>query len=76
GQEVLGLMDEIGIWNRAISSVEADNLYNAGAGLAYPFAAPPAAEAPISMGRSKCRIIHPEAEGISMGSNRREFIHP
>ena len=30
-------MDEIGIWNRALSSSEVTTLYNSGAGVSYPF---------------------------------------
>jgi hypothetical protein len=32
-----GIMDEVGIWSRALSSTEVGELYNSGAGLAYPF---------------------------------------
>lgn len=35
-----GLEDEIGIWSRALSSTEISQLYNAGAGLQYPFSLP------------------------------------
>jgi hypothetical protein len=34
-----GLIDEVGYWNRALSSAEITQLYNSGAGLAYPFSA-------------------------------------
>lgn len=30
--------DEVGVWSRAITSTEVSELYNSGAGLAYPFA--------------------------------------
>lgn len=33
------VFDECGIWSRALSSTEVSQLYNGGAGLAYPFAA-------------------------------------
>lgn len=33
-----GQIDEVGIWNRALSSTEITELYNAGAGKQYPFA--------------------------------------
>lgn len=33
----IGMMDEIGTWTRALSPAEITTLYNAGAGLAYPF---------------------------------------
>lgn len=32
-----GLLDEVGIWNRAISAAEIAQLYNGGAGLTHPF---------------------------------------
>jgi len=32
-----GAIDEVGIWNRAITSTEVTQLYNSGNGLAYPF---------------------------------------
>ena len=34
-----GIVDEIGIWNRSLSSTEVEDLYNSGSGLAYPFTA-------------------------------------
>jgi len=33
-----GLIDEMGFWSRALTSTEVTQLYNSGAGLAYPFA--------------------------------------
>lgn len=35
-----GLIDEIGIWTRALSSSEIAELYNSGTGLSYPFTPP------------------------------------
>lgn len=32
-----GMMDEVGIWNKILSSAEITALYNSGAGLQYPF---------------------------------------
>lgn len=32
-----GMIDEVGIWSRALSSTEVSELYNGGAGLQYPF---------------------------------------
>lgn len=32
-----GMIDEVGIWNRILSSTEVTNLYNSGSGLGYPF---------------------------------------
>lgn len=32
-----GLIDEIGMWSRALSSTEVTSLYNSGSGLTYPF---------------------------------------
>ena len=34
-----GIIDEVGIWSRTLSSAEVTTLYNGGAGLAYPFTA-------------------------------------
>jgi len=34
----LGTIDEVGIWNRALTEEEITELYNSGDGLAYPFA--------------------------------------
>jgi hypothetical protein len=33
-----GNIDEVGIWNRALSAAEVTELYNVGAGISYPFA--------------------------------------
>jgi len=37
GQYFNGILDEIGIWNRALSTQEISNLYNTGSGRTYPF---------------------------------------
>jgi hypothetical protein len=37
GQYMDGLIDEVGIWNRTLSSSEITSLYNGGSGFAYPF---------------------------------------
>lgn len=34
-----GLVDETGVWNKVLSDAEVTELYNGGAGLAYPFSA-------------------------------------
>lgn len=39
GYELDGLLDEVGIWNRALTSDEVSELYNGGSGLAYPLVA-------------------------------------
>ena len=39
GNWYLGMVDEVGIWSRALTSTEIASLYNGGAGLAYPFTA-------------------------------------
>lgn len=39
-QNVKGLMDEVGVWSRALSGNEVTQLYNQGAGLTYPFDRP------------------------------------
>lgn len=36
-----GYLDEIGIWNKVLSSSEVTSLYNSGSGLAYPFSSGP-----------------------------------
>lgn len=38
-QFLTGAMDEIGFWNRGLSSAEVTSLYNGGTGLTYPFPA-------------------------------------
>ena len=43
-----GQQDEMGIWSRALSQAEITQLYNGGAGLAYPFT--PAATTPTTLG--------------------------
>ena len=35
-----GIIDEVGIWARSLSDAEVTQLYNAGAGLTYPFTLP------------------------------------
>ena len=37
GYDYHGLIDEVGIWDRILSPAEVTELYNSGAGLAYPF---------------------------------------
>lgn len=32
-----GILDELGVWSRVLSSTEISSLYNSGSGLAYPF---------------------------------------
>lgn len=39
GQYWDGLIDEVGLWGRVLSSSEISQLYNSGSGLAYPFGA-------------------------------------
>ncbi len=41
GTRAEGETDEIGIWNRSLSSEEIESLYNGGDGLTYPFITPP-----------------------------------
>lgn len=43
-----GQMDEVGIWSRGLTPAEITQLYNGGAGLAYPFT--PAATTPTTLG--------------------------
>lgn len=35
-----GMIDEVGVWNRVLTSDEVSTLYNSGAGLQYPFTPP------------------------------------
>lgn len=44
-----GLIDEVGFWKRVLSSDERTSLYNAGAGLAYPFSSGAVVTAPRRM---------------------------
>lgn len=37
GNYVKGVMDEVGVWTRALSSTEVSQLYNSGSGFSYPF---------------------------------------
>lgn len=37
GEDFDGIIDEVGIWNKVLSTTEITQLYNGGAGLAYPF---------------------------------------
>ncbi len=48
-----GLIDEVGFWKRVLTSQERTDLYNSGAGLAYPFtpAAPITIRPTIGLGR-------------------------
>jgi hypothetical protein len=41
GNFVDGIIDEVGVWNRVLTSDEVTELYNGGAGLAYPFTGTP-----------------------------------
>jgi len=43
-----GTLDEMGVWNRALSGAEVTALYNSGAGIAYPFASQPSLLSNIS----------------------------
>src|SRR5262249_31508245 len=48
-----GAIDEIGVWNRALTSTEITNLYNSGAGLAYPLTASTTVVTPSSIYRAR-----------------------
>lgn len=39
GENLVGSLDEVGFWSRALTSTEVTQLYNSGAGLQYPFGA-------------------------------------
>lgn len=53
-----GLIDEIGLWDRQLVLSEIQELYNDGAGLAYPFGAPTAKAKVFGFG--KCRYLFEE----------------
>lgn len=44
-----GIMDELGLWSRTLTSGEVTTLYNSGAGLQYPFTTPPAAGSSLGL---------------------------
>lgn len=50
-----GLIDEVGVWGRVLSSSEISELYNGGDGLAYPFADAP--ESPTATGLPSRKFI-------------------
>jgi hypothetical protein len=37
GEAFLGTLDEVGVWNKALTSTEVSSLYNSGSGRSYPF---------------------------------------
>ncbi len=39
GRSFKGTIDELGIWNRALTDADVSRLYNSGSGLSYPFSA-------------------------------------
>jgi len=49
GMPFNGSVDEIGFWNRTLSASEVSDLYNEGAGLAYPFTPPDSTPPIVSM---------------------------
>lgn len=62
-----GEMDEFGIWAEALTSTNATELYNSGAGLAYPFTppTPPPAETPEgTVGTYEIATRYPVTEGL------------
>lgn len=38
-KDMLGILDEVGIWNRSLTAAEVSELYNSGTGIQYPFTA-------------------------------------
>ena len=75
-----GRMDEVGFWRRAITAAEVAQLYNSGAGFAYPLAVP---QTVFSLGPSGSTInladatkYHVVAEGISARPSRRRTVVP
>ena len=51
-----GVIDEVGLWSKVLSATEITDLYNSGAGFAYPFD-------PVSTAVAS----HPIARGIRLG---------
>lgn len=56
-----GRLDEVGLWKRVLTAAERTQLYNAGAGLAYPFTIPQASPA-----RAAASVGHGQM-GLSSG---------
>ena len=50
GGDYDGVMDEVGFWKRVLTSGERTQLYNSGAGLAYPFVSGPRMLASLGVG--------------------------
>lgn len=57
-----GAIDEVGIWNRALTKEEVASLYNAGKGLAYPFDGGPVAT-PAPVGEDGKQVAKPFGNG-------------
>jgi Concanavalin A-like lectin/glucanases superfamily len=55
-----GVIDEVGIWSRALSDGEVTSLYNSGSGLAHPFIT--ATQAPRSINQYRLRAALPPAK--------------
>ncbi len=52
-----GVIDEVGIWSRALSSTEVSELYNSGNGLTYPFTSDTVIDDSISISESLTKSI-------------------
>lgn len=61
-----GLIDEVGFWKRLLTSQEKTDLYNGGAGLAYPFLPPQTASGVVRFSNSATVIVTvlPTASGV------------
>jgi hypothetical protein len=56
GNSYIGIYDEIGVWNRSLTSAEVTQLYNSGAGLAYGSVLAISSNLPINMTNSTSQI--------------------
>ena len=65
-----GKIDELGIWNRALSHTEITDLYNGGVGLTMP---PPSSSVEVGTGTIGTRFIdkdYPYEEGLTAGTTK------
>lgn len=75
-----GLLDEIGVWTKELSSSEVSQLYNSGAGLAYPFAAdstqtPSALTTSLTLNAPETIVTHaPSAQSLSFSLNSPSYL--
>ncbi len=63
-EEFDGLIDEVGIWNRALTSEEITELYNSNAGVSYPFGPEPVGLPAGSPEHDPVPEAHSEIDGL------------